>query len=63
MAALGSSCSVITGEENRQNRALLATLPREQQVGIIGRHAIDNFLGGAAPPQRLDVPFPGEFSI
>ena len=63
MTALGRSCSVITGEQNRQNRALLATLPREQQVGIIGRHAIDNFLGGAAPPQRLDEPFPGEFSI
>lgn len=54
MTALGRSCSVITGERNRQNRALLATLPREQQVGIIGRHAIDNFLGGVAPPQRLD---------
>ncbi|MDH5172129.1 MAG: SDR family NAD(P)-dependent oxidoreductase [Gammaproteobacteria bacterium] len=54
MTALGRSCSVITGEQNRQNRALLATLPREQQVGIIGRHAIDNFLGGVAPPQRLD---------
>ena len=54
MTALGRSCSVITGERNRQNRARLATLPREQQVGIIGRHAIDNFLGGVAPPQRLD---------
>jgi hypothetical protein len=54
---------VITGEQNRQNRALLATLPREQQVEIIGRHAMDNFLGGAAPTQRLGEPLPGEFSI
>lgn len=61
MTALGSSCSVITGDQNRQNRALLATLPREQQAEIIGRHAIDNFMGGAAPPQRLGEPVPGEF--
>jgi short-subunit dehydrogenase len=56
MAALGHGCSIITGEQNRQNRALLAGLPREQQAQIIGRHAIDNFLDGAEPPQRLDEP-------
>jgi hypothetical protein len=54
MAALGHGCSIITGEQNRQNRALLAALSREQQAQIIGRHAIDNFLDGTEPPQQLD---------
>lgn len=56
LTALGHSCSIITGEHNRQHRALLATLSREQQARMIGRHAIDNFLGGVEPPQRLDEP-------
>ncbi len=54
MLALGRTGSVITGEANRHNRQLLAGLPREQQVELISRHAIQNFLGGVVPPQNLD---------
>ena len=54
MLALGKTGSVITGEANRQNRQLLAGLPREQQVELISQHAVQNFLGGVVPAQNLD---------
>jgi hypothetical protein len=54
MLALGKTGSIITGEANRQNRQLLAGLPREQQVELISQHAVQNFLGGVVPAQNLD---------
>jgi len=53
MEALGQQCSLIAGENNRQNRKLMEQLPRDQQVEIIGKHAMDNFLGGERPKQNL----------
>jgi len=54
MLALGKTGSIITREANRQNRQLLAGLPREQQVELISQHAVQNFLGGVVPAQNLD---------
>lgn len=53
MAALGQQCSLVAGEKNRENRRLMGQLPREQQIEIIGRHAIDNFFDGKVPRQKL----------
>ncbi len=54
MAALGQQPSVISGQHNRDNQGILQSLPREQAVAAIARHAIDNFLGGEPPEQCLD---------
>lgn len=53
MAALGSAPSHICGVHNRDNQALLHSLPREQAVSAIAQHAIDNFLDGKVPAQSL----------
>jgi len=54
MAALGKVPSVMTGEHNRRNFELLDSLPLEQRVEILARHAIGNFLGGEEPKQHLE---------
>jgi short-subunit dehydrogenase len=53
MAALGKQCRLIAGEKNRQNREIMEQFSPEQQVEIIGRHAIDNFMAGEEPEQNL----------
>ncbi len=53
MQALGEAPSHICGMHNRDNQALLQSLPREQAVSAIAQHAIENFLGGDAPDQHL----------
>lgn len=54
LAALGKAPSHICGVHNRDNQALLHSLPREQAVSAIAKHAIDNFLDGKVPGQQLD---------
>ncbi len=53
MAALGKTCTLMAGEFNRKNLETTKALPREKLIEIMSRHAIDNFLGGKAPPQNL----------
>jgi len=53
MAALGEKCSLVAGEKNRENRKFMEQLSREQQVEIIGRHAIDSFFDGKVPEQNI----------
>lgn len=53
MAALGKEPSHICGMHNRDNQALLHSLPREQAVSAIAKHAIANFLEGKAPAQFI----------
>ena len=53
MAALGKKCSLVAGEKNRENRKFMEKLSREQQVEIIGRHAIDSFFDGKVPEQNI----------
>ena len=53
MAALGQQSTLLCGEHNRKNRETMLQLPREKQIEIIGRHAIENFLGGETPPQNI----------
>ena len=53
MAALGKEPSHICGMHNRDNQALLHSLPREQAVSAIAKHAIGNFLEGKAPAQAI----------
>lgn len=51
MAALGKGPSHFCGIHNRDNQALLHSLPREQAVSAIAKHAIDNFMDGVVPAQ------------
>lgn len=53
MAALGKEPSHICGMHNRDNQAMLHSLPREQAVTAIARHAVVNFLDGKAPAQSV----------
>jgi short-subunit dehydrogenase len=53
MAALGRKCSLVAGEKNRENRKFMEQLPREQQVEIVGKHAIDSFFDGKVPEQNI----------
>ena len=53
MAALGEKCSLVAGEKNRENRKFMEKLSREQQVEIVGRHAIDSFFDGKVPEQNI----------
>ncbi len=53
MAALGCQCSLVAGENNRKNRKLMMQFSREQQVELIGQHALDNFFGGNVPEQKI----------
>ncbi|MFT5576285.1 MAG: short-subunit dehydrogenase [Bermanella sp.] len=53
MAALGVAPSHICGLHNRDNQALLHSLPRDQAVSAIAGHALDNFLDGKPPEQAL----------
>lgn len=55
LAALGKTPSHICGVHNRDNQALLHSLPREQAVAAIAKHAIDNFLDGKVPAQQLEA--------
>lgn len=50
---LGKQPSLICGEANRRNMGVMATLPKEQALGLLASHAIDNFLGGTVPPQAV----------
>jgi short-subunit dehydrogenase len=53
LAALGNQCTLVAGKMHRENRAAAERLPREKLIEVMGRHAIDSFLGGEAPPQKL----------
>ncbi|MBJ19201.1 MAG: SDR family NAD(P)-dependent oxidoreductase [bacterium] len=53
MAALGKTSTLMAGESNRRNQEALNAMPREARIEIMGKHAIDNFLGGEAPEQNL----------
>lgn len=53
MAALGKQSTLIAGEFNRQARQALNALPKEQLIGIMAQHAIENFLDGKPPKQHI----------
>lgn len=49
--ALGKQPSIITGKENRSGNEILESLPRNQAIEILAKHAVKHFLFGEIPEQ------------
>lgn len=51
MKALGKQPSIISGEKNRSIQEYMSSVPRQQAIELVAKHAIKNFLDGNVPDQ------------
>ncbi|WP_157976379.1 SDR family NAD(P)-dependent oxidoreductase [Parahaliea mediterranea] len=54
MAALGQQPLLIAGKNHRANADNMLQIPKKDLIRYMAEHAINNFLGGEAPPQVID---------